>query len=77
MVWYGVSWLGDSTRVTLQCAIIRRLELFLIFSKMSNYKTQKTQKNPRWDFQLVLGFLGFLGLNPPPILDPRKYELNK
>ncbi len=23
---------------------------------------------PKWDFKLFLGFLGFLGLNPPQLL---------
>ena len=53
--------MGKKTFITFFKNVLKNIQL----KPKKPKKTQKTQY-PKWDFKLILGFLGFLGLNPPP-----------
>ena len=50
--------MGKKTFITFFLNVLKNIQL-------KPKKPKKTQ-HPKWDFKLILGFLGFLGLNPPP-----------
>ena len=49
--------MGKKTFITFFLNVLKNIQL-------KPKKPKKTQ-HPKWDFKLILGFLGFLGLNPP------------
>ena len=51
--------MGKKTFITFFKNVLKNIQL-------KPKKPKKTQY-PKWDFMVVLGFLGFLGLNPPPV----------
>ena len=55
--------MGKKTFITFFLNVLKNIQL----KPKKPKKTQKTQ-HPKWDFKLILGFLGFLGLNPPLVL---------
>ena len=54
----------DGTKNGILIVVSNGIEIEYYFSSLGGgggVQPQKTQKNPKWYFKLVLGFLGFLG----------------